>query len=92
MYNDLDYLYGQLNELNSKIGNIYSYIDNNNLTNFKMRELYFKADNYCSRADKIQARIDLIENNKNGSKFYTRLILIYSIIIAIIVIIAILTI
>lgn len=90
MYNNLDYLYSQLNELNSKIGNIYNYIDTNQLTNFKMRELYFKADNYCSRADKIQARIDLIENKDNGSKFYTRLILIYFIIIFIIVLIAIL--
>ena len=91
MTNNLDYLYSQLNELNSKIGNIYNYIDTNQLTNFKMRELYFKADNYCSRADKIQSKIDILENNNTSNcKYYSRLILIYFIIIAIIVIIAIL--
>lgn len=90
MTNNIDYLYAQLNELNSKIGNIYSYIDNNQLTDFKIKELYFKADNFATKADKIQSKIDILENNNTSNcKYYSRLILIYFIIIVIIVIIAI---
>ena len=90
MQNNLEYLYSQLNEVNSKIGNIYNYIDNNTLTDFKIKELYFKADNYCSRADKIQSKIDLIENQKAESRIYLILLIIDIILVTLIVMLAIL--
>ena len=55
MYNNLDYLYSQLNELNSKIGSTYAYIDSNNLSDAKINQLNLKCDYMIARADKIQA-------------------------------------
>lgn len=62
MYNNLDYLYSQLNELNSKIGSTYNYIDSNNLSDAKINQLNLKCDYMMARADKIQAKINMLED------------------------------
>ena len=53
MQNNIDYLYSQLNELNSKIGSTYAYIDNNNLSESKINQLNLKCDYMIARANKI---------------------------------------
>lgn len=63
MQNNLDYLYTQLNELNSKIGSTYSYIDNNNLSESKINQLNLKCDYMIARANKIEQKIKLLEND-----------------------------
>lgn len=95
MQNNLDYLYSQLNELNSKIGSTYSYIDNNNLSKTKINQLNLKCDYMIARANKIEQKIKLIENQetepkqeeKNETIYYT-LAMIITIITIIIVILA----
>ena len=93
MYNNLDYLYSQLNELNSKIGSTYNYIDSNNLSESKINQLNLKCDYMIARADKIEQKIKLIENEKPKTKaknediYYTLAILI-TIITIIIVLLA----
>ena len=94
MNNNLDYLYSQLNELNSKIGSTYNYIDNNNLSDAKMNELNLKCDYMIARANKIEQRIKLIERQKQEPKqeqneeIYWILTIIITIITIIIVILA----
>lgn len=94
MQNNIDYLYTQLNELNSKIGSTYAYIDNNNLSNAKINSLNLKCDYMIARANKIEQKIKLIESQetepkqeKNESIYYT-LAIIITIITIIIVILA----
>lgn len=94
MTNNIDYLYTQLNELNSKIGSTYAYIDNNNLSNAKINQLNLKCDYMIARANKIEQKIKLIESGetepkqeKNESIYYT-LAIIITIITIIIVILA----
>lgn len=93
MHNNLDYLYTQLNELNSKIGSTYNYIDSNILSDSKINELNLKCDYMIARANKIENKIKLIENEKpkqeekNESIYWTLTILI-TIITIIIVILA----
>lgn len=95
MYNNLDYLYSQLNELNSKIGSTYAYIDSNNLSESKMNELNLKCDYMIARANKIEQKIKLIENQEKEPKqeekneeIYWVLTIIITIITIIIVILA----
>ena len=64
MTNNIDYLYTQLNELNSKIGSTYAYIDNNNLSKNKIDQLNLKCDYMIARANKIEQKIKLIEGEK----------------------------
>ena len=68
MQNNLDYLYSQLNELNSKIGSTYAYIDNNNLSDSKINELNLKCDYMIARANKIEQKIKVIENQEQEPK------------------------
>ena len=63
MQNNIDYLYSQLNELNSKIGSTYAYIDNNNLSESKINQLNLKCDYMIARANKIEEKIKLLEND-----------------------------
>lgn len=63
MYNNLDYLYSQLDELNSKIGSTYAYIDSNNLSDAKINQLNLKCDYMIARANKIEQKIKLLEND-----------------------------
>ena len=63
MSNNLDYLYTQLNELNSKIGSTYAYIDSNNLSESKINQLNLKCDYMIARSNKIENKIKLIEND-----------------------------
>lgn len=62
MQNNLDYLYSQLDELNSKIGSTYAYIDSNNLSESKINQLNLKCDYMIARANKIENKIKLLEN------------------------------
>ena len=94
MQNNIDYLYTQLNEINSKIGSTYAYIDNNNLSNAKINQLNLKCDYMIARANKIEQKIKLIESQetepkqeKNESIYYT-LAIIITIITIIIVLLA----
>ena len=66
MYNNLDYLYSQLNELNSKIGSTYAYIDSNNLSESKINELNLKCDYMIARANKIQSKINILESQDHA--------------------------
>lgn len=68
MQNNIDYLYTQLNELNSKIGSTYAYIDNNNLSNAKINQLNLKCDYMIARANKIEQKIKLIESGETEPK------------------------
>lgn len=93
MTNNLDYLYSQLNELNSKIGSTYAFIDNNNLSNAKINELNLKCDYMIARANKIEQKIKLLENpeaeaEKNSELIYYLVAGILTIITIIIVILA----
>ena len=94
MQNNIDYLYTQLNELNSKIGCTYAYIDNNNLSNAKINSLNLKCDYMIARANKIEQKIELIESGENEPKqeknegIYYTLAIIISIITITIVILA----
>ena len=94
MSNNLDYLYSQLNELNSKIGSTYSYIDSNNLSDAKINQLNLKCDYMIARANKIEKKIKLIENQETEPKqeknesIYWILTIIITIITIIIVILA----
>ena len=90
----IDYLYTQLNELNSKIGSTYAYIDSNNLSEAKINQLNLKCDYMIARANKIEQKIKLIESQetepkqeKNENIYYT-LAIIITIITIIIVILA----
>ena len=94
MQNNIDYLYSQLNELNSKIGSTYAYIDNNNLSDTKINQLNLKCDYMIARANKIENKIKLLENQetepkqeKNDSIYWT-LTIIITIITIIIVLLA----
>lgn len=92
MHNNLDYLYTQLNELNSKIGSTYNYIDSNILSDSKINELNLKCDYMIARADKIQAKIDILESQDPDSHVDIRddsniIFIISSIIFAIIILI-----
>ena len=94
MQNNIDYLYTQLDELNSKIGSTYAYMDNNNLSDAKINQLNLKCDYMIARANKIEQKIKLIESGekepkqeKNESIYYT-LAIIITIITIIIVILA----
>lgn len=95
MQNNIDYLYSQLNELNSKIGSTYNYIDSNNLSDAKINQLNLKCDYMIARANKIENKIKLIENQetepkqeaKNESIYWT-LTIILTIITIIIVLLA----
>ena len=94
MTNNIDYLYTQLDELNSKIGSTYAYIDSNNLSDAKINQLNLKCDYMIARANKIEQKIKLIESQetepkqeKNESIYYT-LAIIITIITIIIVILA----
>lgn len=95
MNNNLDYLYSQLNELNSKIGSTYNYIDSNNLSDAKINQLNLKCDYMIARANKIEQKIKLIENQEKEPKqeekneeIYWVLTIIITIITIIIVILA----
>ena len=92
MTNNLDYLYTQLNELNSKIGSTYSYIDNNNLSEAKINQLNLKCDYMIARANKIEQKIKLIENEKpkqeKNEGIYYVLTIVITLITIIIVILA----
>ena len=94
MQNNIDYLYTQLNELNSKIGSTYAYIDNNNLSESKINQLNLKCDYMIARANKIEQKIKLIENQETEPKqeknerIYWILTIIITIITIIIVILA----
>lgn len=94
MSNNIDYLYTQLNELNSKIGSTYAYIDSNNLSNAKINELNLKCDYMIARANKIEQKIKLIESGEQDPKqekneiIYYTLAIIITIITIIIVILA----
>lgn len=92
MQNNLDYLYSQLDELNSKIGSTYAYIDNNNLSDAKINQLNLKCDYMMARADKIQAKINLLENQDKSVNYVeftenNTIFIITSIIFAIIILI-----
>lgn len=94
MTNNIDYLYTQLNELNSKIGSTYAYIDSNNLSDAKINQLNLKCDYMIARANKIEQKIKLIESEENEPKqeknenIYYTLAIIITIITIIIVILA----
>lgn len=94
MQNNIDYLYTQLNELNSKIGSTYAYIDSNNLSDAKINALNLKCDYMIARANKIEQKIKLIESGENEPKqekkenIYYTLSIIITIITIIIVILA----
>ena len=94
MQNNIDYLYSQLNELNSKIGSTYAYIDNNNLSESKINQLNLKCDYMIARANKIEQKIKLLENQETEPKqeknerIYWILTIIITIITIIIVILA----
>ena len=94
MQNNIDYLYTQLNELNSKIGSTYAYIDNNNLSESKINQLNLKCDYMIARANKIEQKIKLLENQETEPKqeknerIYWILTIIITIITIIIVILA----
>ena len=93
MSNNLDYLYSQLDELNSKIGSTYSYIDNNNLSESKINQLNLKCDYMIARANKIEQKIKLIKNEnpkeqEKNESIYWILTIIITIITIIIVILA----
>ena len=93
MYNNLDYLYSQLNELNSKIGSTYAYIDNNNLSESKINQLNLKCDYMIARANKIEQKIKLLENDsldpdKNSEMTYYLVATILTVLTIIIVILA----
>lgn len=94
MQNNIDYLYTQLNELNSKIGSTYAYIDSNNLSKTKIDQLNLKCDYMIARANKIEQKIKLIESGENEPKqeknedIYYTLAIIITIITIIIVILA----
>ena len=96
MTNNLDYLYSQLNELNSKIGSTYAYIDNNNLSESKINSLNLRCDYMIARANKIEQKIKVIENQETepkqekNDKIYWILTIIITIITIIYVITAIL--
>lgn len=68
MQNNIDYLYSQLNELNTKIGSTYNYIDSNNLSDNKINQLNLKCDYMIARANKIEQKIKLIENQETEPK------------------------
>lgn len=90
MQNNIDYLYTQLDELNSKIGSTYAYIDNNNLSDAKINQLNLKCDYMIARANKIEQKIKLIESQepkqeKNESIYYTLAIIITIITITIVI-------
>ena len=92
MQNNIDYLYTQLNELNSKIGSTYAYIDSNNLSNAKINQLNLKCDYMIARANKIEQKIKLIESQetepkqeKNEGIYYTLAIIITIITITIVI-------
>lgn len=92
MTNNIDYLYTQLNEINSKIGSTYAYIDNNNLSDAKINQLNLKCDYMIARANKIEQKIKLIESGetepkqeKNESIYYTLAIIITIITITIVI-------
>lgn len=93
MQNNLDYLYSQLNELNSKIGSTYNYIDSNILSESKINELNLKCDYMIARADKIQAKINLIESQDDApiQEESNIIFIIASIIFSIIVLIYVIT-
>ena len=93
MQNNIDYLYTQLDELNSKIGSTYAYIDNNNLSDAKINQLNLKCDYMIARANKIEQKIKLIEGEKpepekNSESSYYLVAVILTIITIIIVILA----
>ena len=94
MQNNIDYLYTQLDELNSKIGSTYAYIDNNNLSDAKINALNLKCDYMIARANKIEQKIKLIESHEKEPKqekkenIYYTLSIIITIITIIIVILA----
>lgn len=94
MQNNLDYLYSQLDELNSKIGSTYAYIDSNNLSDTKINQLNLKCDYMIARANKIENKIKLIENQEtepkqeNNESIYWILTIIITIITILIVILA----
>ena len=93
MSNNIDYLYTQLNELNSKIGSTYAYIDNNNLSESKINQLNLKCDYMIARADKIENKIKLIENDsmdpeKDNEITYYLVAIILTVLTIIIVILA----
>lgn len=92
MHNNLDYLYTQLNELNSKIGSTYNYIDSNILSDSKINELNLKCDYMIARANKIEQKIKLIENEKpkqeKNDKVYWILTIVITLITIIIVLLA----
>lgn len=95
MQNNIDYLYSQLNELNSKIGSTYAYIDSNNLSDAKINQLNLKCDYMIARANKIENKIKLIENQETEPKqepknenIYWSLTIIITIITILIVILA----
>lgn len=93
MQNNIDYLYTQLNELNSKIGSTYAYIDNNNLSKNKIDQLNLKCDYMIARANKIEQKIKLIEGEKpvtekNSESSYYLVAVILTIITIVIVILA----
>lgn len=92
MQNNIDYLYTQLNELNSKIGSTYAYIDSNNLSKTKIDQLNLKCDYMIARANKIEQKIKLIESGENEPKqekndgiYYTLAIIITIITITIVI-------
>lgn len=93
MQNNIDYLYTQLDELNSKIGSTYAYIDSNNLSDAKINALNLKCDYMIARANKIEQKIKLIEGEKpepekNSESSYYLVAVILTIITIIIVILA----
>ena len=94
MTNNIDYLYSQLDELNSKIGSTYAYIDSNNLSNAKINQLNLKCDYMIARANKIENKIKLIESEETEPKqeknesIYWILTIIITIITIIIVLLA----
>lgn len=94
MQNNIDYLYTQLNEINSKIGSTYAFIDSNNLSDAKINQLNLKCDYMIARANKIEQKIKLLENEpepepeKNNELIYYLVAGILTIITIIIVILA----
>lgn len=93
MQNNIDYLYSQLNELNSKIGSTYNYIDSNNLSKTKIDQLNLKCDYMIARANKIEQKIKLVEDEnqdpeKDKEPIYYSIAAILTIITIIIVILA----
>ena len=93
MQNNIDYLYTQLDELNSKIGSTYAYIDNNNLSNAKINQLNLKCDYMIARANKIEQKIKLLENDvpdpdRNSEMIYYLVAVILTVLTIIFVILA----